>query len=242
MHRRQWTFAAWALAIGFVSVGRAAPAGPATTSAPALPKRVACIGDSITYGAGIRDRKMTYPAQLDRMMGPACTVKNFGVSARTLLKKGDHPYWKEKAFARALAFEPDAVVIKLGTNDTKPKNWKHKKEVAGDLAEMIDRFAKLPGKPRVFICLPVPAFPERWGIRDSIIREELIPILRTVAKAKKVATIDLYTPFRGKKQFFPDRIHPNAKGAGLMAKEIYRALTGKEYKAPATETPKGRER
>ncbi|MCK5270363.1 MAG: hypothetical protein KAJ46_06245 [Sedimentisphaerales bacterium] len=32
----------------------------------------------------------------------------------------------------------------------------------------------------------------------------------------------------GKPQYFPDKIHPNAKGAGLMAKVIYKAITGKE--------------
>jgi len=196
------------------------------TAEAQTPKRIACIGDSITYGHGIRDRKMTYPAQLERLMGEGCTVGNFGVSARTLLKKGDHPIWREKKFQQALAFRPDAVLIKLGTNDTKPHNWKHKDELAGDLKEMIGRFAKLPSKPTVYVCLPVPAFPERWGIRDSVIREELIPILRRVATAEGAEVIDLYGPLSGKKQFFPDKVHPNAEGAGLMAKEIHRALTG----------------
>ncbi|HUT01761.1 MAG TPA: hypothetical protein VM031_04865 [Phycisphaerae bacterium] len=70
------------------------------------------------------------------------------------------------------------------------------------------------------------------GIRDSVIHTKLIPILRRAAKEKEAVVIDLYTPFRGKKELFPDRIHPNAKGAALMAREVYRALTGREYEAP----------
>lgn len=59
--------------------------------------RVACIGNSITYGARIKNRdRDSYPAVLSRMLGEAYWVKNFGVSARTLLNKGDHPYMNEK--------------------------------------------------------------------------------------------------------------------------------------------------
>ena len=213
------------LAVGLLAFGLAAVAAG---KAPDVPTRVACVGDSITYGAGIRDRAKTYPARLDRMMGQACEVRNFGVSARTLLKKGDHPYWKEKAFTQAIEFKPDAVVIKLGTNDTKPFNWKHKDELAADLAEMIARFSELSSKPRVYVCLPVPAYADRWGIRDSVIKGELIPILRRVAKDKGAGVIDLYAALSGKEEMFPDKIHPNADGAAVMAAEVYRTLTGRE--------------
>lgn len=88
------------------------------------PIKVACVGDSITFGAGIKNReKDSYPAQLQAMLGSGFKVGNFGISARTLLKKGDRPYWKEQIYRDALAFQPDYVIIKLGTNDIKPKNW-----------------------------------------------------------------------------------------------------------------------
>src|SRR4051812_7771397 len=85
--------------------------------------KVACVGDSITFGAGIKDRdKNSYPAQLQGLLGSGYEVKNFGVSGATLLKEGDKPYWKEKAFEAAKKFEPNIVIIKLGTNDSKPQN------------------------------------------------------------------------------------------------------------------------
>ena len=65
--------------------------------------RVACVGNSITYGAGIENRvKDSYPAQLGRMLGDRWETRNFGVSGATMLKKGDNPYWNT-AFNDAIA-------------------------------------------------------------------------------------------------------------------------------------------
>ena len=89
--------------------------------------RVACVGNSITYGARIKNQSHdSYPAVLGRLLGDKYWVKNFGVSARTMLNKGDHPYMKEQAYQQALAFNPNIVVIKLGTNDSKSFNWVYK--------------------------------------------------------------------------------------------------------------------
>src|SRR5688572_13260471 len=89
-----------------------------------LPIRVACVGDSITYGYGIKDRERdSYPAQLGALLGSKWDVRNFGVNGATALKKGTRPYSGLQAYQDALAFEPDIVVIKLGTNDTNAKSW-----------------------------------------------------------------------------------------------------------------------
>ena len=187
--------------------------------------RVACIGNSITYGAGIQDRqKNSYPAQLQRMLGKEWEVKNFGNSGRTLLKKGDYPYWKEKEFSDAKAFNPNVVIVKLGTNDTKPWNWKYKEDFVPDYESLIDEFAKLPSLPRLYVCYPVPAFPGDWGIKDSIITADQIPFIRKIASDKHVSIIDLYSPFVGKPELFPDKVHPNEDGAREMARIIYTTL------------------
>jgi len=69
--------------------------------------RVACIGDSITYGSGIKFRtRDSYPAQLGRMLGETWQVRNFGVSGATMLKNGDKPYWDQQALGDALAYNP----------------------------------------------------------------------------------------------------------------------------------------
>lgn len=196
--------------------------------AAAEPTKVACIGDSITFGAGIRDRAdNNYPVQLGSMLGDKWETRNFGVSGATMLKKGNKPYWKERAWQAALDYKPDVVIIKLGTNDTKPGNWQHKSEYAADYKAMIEQLSGLESKPQIWVCLPVPAYGERWGIREEVVRDEVVPIVRQVAKETGVKIIDLFTPLSDKSELFPDRIHPNAAGAKLMAEVICRALTGK---------------
>jgi len=200
--------------------------------------RLACVGDSITYGHGIKNRlKGCYPAQLGQMLGDKWEVRNFGVSGATMLREGDLPYWEQQAFKDVLAYNPHVVIIKLGTNDTKPQNWKYKDAFANDYADMIDRFSALTARPRVWICYPVPAFAERWDINEFVIKNEVIPAISQVARKKRVPVINLYQPLSGKPKYFPDDIHPNAEGAFLIAKEIYATLTGFPFTGAYEEPP-----
>src|SRR6185369_3472103 len=100
------------------------------TNAP----RVACVGDSITFGFGIADREHnSYPAKLAKLLGPGVEVRNFGVNGATALKHGTRPYSAQQACRDALAFKPQFAVIMLGTNDTNKKSWPdHHDEFADD--------------------------------------------------------------------------------------------------------------
>lgn len=187
--------------------------------------KVACIGNSITYGIGVYDRSdFSYPAQLQILLGNRFDVRNFGVSGRTLLKKGDYPYWNEPEFQDARKFLPDIVIVKLGTNDTKPQNWKFKQEFLSDYASFVHEFQSLPSHPKIYACIPVPAFPGDWGINDTIIRRELTPMLHTLAEQTHVALIDLYSPMKAMKSFFPDKVHPNGDGAAVIARTVYNTI------------------
>lgn len=185
--------------------------------------KVACIGNSITYGHGLK-RDETYPVQLQNMLGTDWNVQNFGVSGRTLLSHGDLPYIKEKAFANAKEFAPDVVIIKLGTNDAKPQNWKYKDEFVGDYTALIKEFEALPSHPKVFICYPVPAYGKNFNINDSIVNKHIVPLVKQVAKKNKAGLIDLYKPLSNHADWFPDKIHPTKEGAGEIAKVISKTL------------------
>ena len=188
-------------------------------------QRVACIGNSITAGSGIAMAPVNgYPAQLQKLLGRDYVVKNFGVSGRTMLNKGDRPYMKNDAWREALAFQPQIVVIKLGTNDTKPKNWVHGDEFRADMQAMIDTLKALPTQPKIYLALPVKAFENRFGIRDSVIENEVIPIIRKVAKKNKLQVIDLHSTIADPQLLNSDGVHPNTKGAGEMAKIIAEAI------------------
>jgi lysophospholipase L1-like esterase/predicted esterase len=191
--------------------------------------RVACIGNSITDGHGIdMSGSRGYPAQLQRLLGENYVVKNYGRSARTMLEKGDNPYMKERAWRDALAFKPNVVVIKLGTNDSKPANWQYGAEFEQDLRTML-KALKDASNPRVILCTPVPAYKASWTISDSVIVSEIIPIINKVAKKERLEVIDLHTLFQNNdgKQMQSDGIHPTEQGDAQMARAVFDAITSR---------------
>jgi acyl-CoA thioesterase-1 len=194
---------------------------------------VACVGDSITYGAGIVNRTTdSYPAQLQRILrqyDPTWEVRNFGVSGATLLRKGDLPYVLQSAYNQARACNPDIVIIKLGTNDSKPQNWAFQAEFVPDYERLIDSFRILPSQPQVWLCKPVPAFRENFAIRPEVIRDEILPLVEQIGQEMNAPVIDLFTALSDATALFPDGIHPNAEGAGLMAQTIAPFLLGVRF-------------
>jgi lysophospholipase L1-like esterase len=196
----------------------------------AEPIRVACVGDSITFGAGAAHRETeSYPAQLQAMLGEIYEVKNFGVSGSTMLRQGDKPYHKQKACADALAMKADVYILKLGTNDSNPHNWKFK-----------DQFTAANPAARIYVCLPVPAYPGNWGINEPVIGGEIVPALKKVAEEEKVLTIDLHTALSNHPEYFPDKVHPNSAGYRALAAAVYQSLTGRAAdleKIPAQQVP-----
>ena len=200
------------LLFGILSAGNAQESPPY--------KRIACVGDSITHGG--------YPQQLAVLFKNAVEVGNFGVGGATLLNSGDKPYQKQKAFKDALSYNADCVIIMLGTNDSKPQNWKNKDQFAADYLDLIQKFKSLPNHPRIFICYPpLVANQGKYGINEAGVREEMADI-DSIAKSENLPLIDMHSPFLGKESLFGDNVHPNAKGQELLARTAYKALTGKE--------------
>jgi len=185
--------------------------------------RVACVGDSITEGSGA-DRGMSYPEQLQKLLGTGWIVGNFGRSGCTLLKKGDIPYWNESVYRSALSFRPDVVVIMLGTNDTKPQNWRYREEFVGDYLELVESFRALATRPRIHVCLPCPVFGEgNFDITAECLAEYL-ELIQDLATRQSLGLIDLHSVLRGKPRLIPDRVHPSTEGAAEMAKAVFAKL------------------
>lgn len=186
--------------------------------------RVACIGDSITEGAGLAKQSETsYPVVLDSILGSKYDVLNCGRSATTLQKKGDFPYWISKEFSNIFVYKPNIIVVKLGTNDTKPQNW-NAVNFEQDYQSLLDTLNTISTKPSIYICLPVPVYKTEWGINDSILTTEVMPIIEKLAEKNQLPIIDLYTGLSNQKANFPDNIHPNELGAKNMATLIAKKI------------------
>lgn len=198
------------------------------TLAAQAPVRVACIGDSITAGSGSSDRPTrSYPAILGALLGEGFEVRNFGLGGRTLGKNADRPYWREDYFAESQAWQPDIVVVKLGTNDSKPHNWDAPGGATtfeADLRELLDIYQNLPNRPRVYVCFPAWAADNGMGIRQEVIAGQIIPIISRVAAETGAGVIDLQTTLYGAAHLLPDGVHPNDLGYVLLAREVWQRI------------------
>ncbi len=188
------------------------------------PIKIACVGNSITYGSGIAHReKNAYPVQLQNLLGDDYQIENFGVSGNTLLKKGDHPYWESEKYKKALSFKPDIVYIKLGTNDSKQQNRIYlDSDFETDYKALIQSFKDQNEDVRVVLLLPVPSFYEdSTAIWNPVIKNQIIPKTQKVAFDTNSEVIDLYQLFIDQPNLLPDKIHPSSLGATVIAKRLY---------------------
>ena len=192
--------------------------------------KVACVGDSVTYGARIEDRENdAYPAQLQRMLGPDYEVCNFGRSGATLLRHGHKPYFDQPEFRQAMDFAGDIVVIHLGLNDTDPRNWpNYRDEFVGDYLALIDSLRSVNPQARVMIALmsPIGDRHRRFISGTQRWHGEIQEAIRTVSGLAGAELIDFHTPLYAFPWLLPDALHPNAEGAGLLAKTVYQEITG----------------
>lgn len=190
-------------------------------------KKIACIGNSITYGARLkyRDRE-SYPAQLQQMLGHDYWINNYGVSGTTMTESGNS-FMQQENYILAKRFNPDIVFIKLGTNDIQPRYWKGVDAYKASYQKMIDELEALPSKPRIVLCFPATCY--RGGkFSDKTLVDEIIPAIKAIAKKNKLDVIDLHTPTGGHEELFPDKLHPDAEGDKIIATQLYEYLKTKK--------------
>lgn len=200
------------------------------TAGQAQKTKVACVGNSVTYGYKIEDRETNcYPAQLQRLLGNGYEVRNFGKSGATLLNRGHRPYTQQEEYKAALAFGGDWVVIHLGLNDTDPRDWpNYRDDFVQDYLSLIESFRQANPNCHIWICRMTPIM--HWhprfksGTRDwyALIQEKI----EEIARLSGVTLIDLQAGLYDRPDLLPDAIHPTAEGAGILAKTVYAALTG----------------
>lgn len=203
------------------------------------PIRVACLGDSITFGAGARSReKEAYPAQLSTLLGSDYEVRNFGVGGCTLLFEGDSPYRRQPQFQAAIDFDPDVILLLLGANDTcgAPRNnWTHSASFTSD-ARILIQSLRRPSR-RVMVALPSPFLPHTPGLQPertadlkerSPRLEQIRDWWREAAQAEGAEIVDLAGTLAPDPQLTTDGVHPTSADYARIAARFRDAILGKQ--------------
>lgn len=214
-------------------------AGPALR-APALPERaprkplppvkVACVGNSITYGYTLPDREHTaYPIQLQQLLGDGYRVGSFGKSGATLLRRGYRPYFDQDEFRQAMDFRGDVAVIHLGVNDTDPRAWpNYRDEFVRDYLALIDSLRSANPKVRVIVAgiTPIADRHHRFQSGTKDWQDAIRQTIEDVARVAGAEYIDFFEPMHRHSWMLHDAIHPDVEGAGILARVVHDAITG----------------
>lgn len=193
--------------------------------------KVICMGDSITYGTGVAENRDTdsYPALLSNLLGETYEVYNYGAGGRTLQSSGNKPYSATGYIEETIKEQPDIVIIMLGTNDSKPKNW-NPKEYQAEYTKLVKTLQENLKKAEIYIMIPPAAFTSGTGwehdgvIDNEVIRTELYEIITCVGDRTKTNVIDLYAITEGHPEYYSDAVHPNREGNEVLAQAIYKAI------------------
>ena len=188
-----------------------------TESGQHSPIRVACVGDSITEVSG-------YPSYLQSLLGSQYLVENFGVSGATVLLNSWRPYMNQLKFQNAKEFQPNMVVIILGTNDGLHGLHQYNERFQDDYAKLITQFRQLESKPQIWIVKPPPIFSNSSDLSSPYFTQTIISQIEEVANKQNLPIIDIYSAFGNHTDYFKDGVHPNSQGAALLASEVYNAI------------------
>lgn len=232
------------LAILLVTSGLVAFLFLSNTNKKPVPKtiRVACVGDSLTQSSG-------YPYELWTLLGANANytvgnytigpednnisasngahyaVGNFGAGSTTVLLSTETPYMNTSVFQDALDYQPNIVVIMLGTNDAQPNLEQYNASFIGDYYKLVSAFQALASKPRIWIVIPPPIFSNQSGkIDPEYFKLTIIPRIKEVAAEMDLPLIDVYGALINYPDYFPDGVHPSILGAKIIASAIYEAV------------------
>ncbi|MBQ8519765.1 MAG: hypothetical protein IJ455_09230 [Agathobacter sp.] len=199
--------------------------------------KVACIGDSITYGHGISGwKENNYPAVLQELLGEEYHVANFGSSGACVNPEGDQPYADREVYQAALEYDADIIVFMMGTNDSKPENWTDIDSFMEDYMELLLAFVEGEDLPQVYVGICAEAFYAedcdeetgiaKYDIQPGIVDEiaERLEQLPT-SSVYPFSVIDVHSLTEAHPEWFEaDGIHPNNDGAKAIAEMVAEAM------------------
>jgi lysophospholipase L1-like esterase len=186
---------------------------------PSTAIRVACVGDSLTQST-------EYPYDLWKILGMEhYSLRNYGAGSTTVSLDSETPYMNTSMFQDALDFQPDIVIIMLGTNDAQPSLHQFNASFVGDYVQLVTAFQGLSSKPEIWVVLPPPIFSDQGGKMDpEYFSLTIIPGIEQAATETNSPIIDVYSALINYPQYSTDGVHINSDGAQIIADEVYTAI------------------
>jgi acyl-CoA thioesterase I len=210
-----------AIAVMAASTGLLYVADSAQVDHVTYPIRVACVGDSITERSG-------YTEKLASMLGSNYSVGNFGVSGTTVTLESETPYMMESKFRSAESFQPEIVVIMLGTNDAREDYSKYQESFEEEYSELISSFQHLSSKPGIVLVRSPPIFNNNLFLNGTTLSDSVIPHIDHVANNLNLPVVDVYDAFGDHSEYTADGVHPTNEGADIIASEVYNSIRAME--------------
>lgn len=192
--------------------------------------KIACVGDSITYGHGISNwPENNYPAVLQGLLGEKYHVNNYGVSSFAVQDTADRSYMTLAHYQESLAYNADYVVFMMGSNDAKPDNWIGTEAFREDLLTILDSY----GDAEIILCTPATAFfleGQTEGVTNHNIQplvvEQIAQVVREVAAEREYILLDIHALTAQHPEWFAaDGVHPSNEGAAAIAQEVAAVLS-----------------
>ena len=190
-------------------------------------RRVACIGDSITWEFTLLNPwRQSYPALLQEKLGSEYEVRNFGYNDASARFDADTPYVNKRVYQESLKWNPDIVLLMLGTNDTKTRNW-DPDVFRRDYRRIVESYRTLPSGPRVILIAPIRIFhimgKPILGVHPETMEEGVRPAIREIAADTGLELVDLRDLFEDSR-YCRDGVHPQRTGARMLAEAIFSGI------------------
>ena len=192
--------------------------------------KVACIGDSITYGHGVTNWETeNYPTVLQTLLGEEYYVANYGFIGACVNPDGDKPYADLSVYQQSLDLDADIVVFMLGTNDSKEENWTDADTFVKAHKALLDTYFADGRQPKVYVGLCAESYDIKnptmeYGIQPEIV-DQIVIALQDAYAEEDVEIIDIHSLTTAHPEWFAeDGVHPNTEGAKAIAETVADAI------------------
>lgn len=218
--------------------------GPVVSPDPA-PKKVACVGGSVTWGYWLDYpiKRKTYPDHLATLLGPGYQVRNYGFGGATA---GRYPNEDGRAYllsgeqAGTVKWQPDSIVGGLGVNDCIP-TWHDPEKFEQGYRDLVGTWRANGRNPSIWLwnrltpdyrgLLGVPAFPGNiFGPSSTFTtnddgmaanRPAVQARLDLLGPSLGIGLIDAYSQLSAVPQWAGEGLHLVEPGLKRLAELIY---------------------